>query len=135
MAKIKPELEQLIIALECSLTARVKDECGDWRVVGRKGHIYVEPEGFYIYHDAGSKQAWTWAKKTLAFCKVTQDGDEEGMLLLDRLPDPMEAEVIRGQLGIRKLKVISDKERERLKTAFKPLEFREKLPSGNGEAQ
>src|SRR6476646_250896 len=45
---------------------------------------------------------WTWFKKRLAFCEVTQDGDSEGCLRLHRLPTPAEAETIRGILGIRK---------------------------------
>lgn len=126
MAKIKPELEQLIEALNCSLTARVKDECGDWRIVGRRGHIYAEPEGFYIFHDAGSKRGWANAKWEMRFCKVTQDGDDEGFLFLDHLPDRQEAHVILDRIGIRRRKVLSDKERERLKTAFKPAPNRDK---------
>jgi hypothetical protein len=45
--------------------------------------------------------AWTWAKKQLGFCRVTQDGDDEGILRLDRLPWPDEASEIRALLGIR----------------------------------
>ena len=39
---------------------------------------------------------------SLAFCRVTQDGDDEGCLHLDRLPTAAEAELIREAVGIRK---------------------------------
>lgn len=113
-------LEQLIEALNCSRTARCRDEAGDLRIVGRSGHIYAQPEGFYIYCEAGSPRAWTFAKRELSFCKVTQDGDEEGFLLLDHVPSLEEAIAITSRLGIRKRKHISEKERERLaRTGFR----------------
>jgi hypothetical protein len=34
-------------------------------------------------------------KKRLAFCRLTQDGDDEGCFHLDRLPTKNEAETIR----------------------------------------
>jgi hypothetical protein len=110
-------LLKLIEALGCWDRALKRDECGDWRVVGKLGHIYAIPgtldrpevEGFQIYFrgapefaEPTSSQAWTWAKKALAFCEVINDGDDEGMLFLDRLPTPEETEAIRDKLGIRK---------------------------------
>jgi hypothetical protein len=50
-----------------------------------------------------------------AFTKVTQDGDSEGCLKLDRLPTPAEANIIRAELGIRKKMVLSDTQREVLR--------------------
>jgi hypothetical protein len=49
-----------------------------------------------------SSRPWKNAKARLTFCKVTQDGDWEGCLHLDRLPTADEAVVIRKVLGIRK---------------------------------
>ena len=49
-----------------------------------------------------SSRPWKNAKARLTFCKVTQDGDWEGCLHLDRLPTADEAVVIREVLGIRK---------------------------------
>jgi hypothetical protein len=51
-----------------------------------------------------SGQHWTWTKKRLAFCRLTQDGDEEGCLHLDRLPSSAEAEEIRQAVGLRQTK-------------------------------
>jgi hypothetical protein len=45
---------------------------------------------------------WTWFKKRLAFCELTQDGDSEGCFRLSRLPTPAEAEEVRDIVGIRK---------------------------------
>ena len=53
-------------------------------------------------------------KKRLAFCRLTQDGDDEGCLHLDRLPTAAEAEAIRDDLGIRKRRHLSDEELARL---------------------
>jgi hypothetical protein len=110
-------LLKLVEALGCWDRALRRDECGDWRLVGKLGHIYAIPgtldrkgvEGFQIYfrgapefEEPTSSQAWTWAKKALAFCEVTNEGHDEGMLFLSRLPTAEEAEVIRDKLGIRK---------------------------------
>lgn len=68
---------------------------GDPRINGRRGHIYACPGGYQLYVVTPSTRAWTYAKKALDFAKVAQDGDEEGILLLDRLPTESEAEAIR----------------------------------------
>jgi hypothetical protein len=111
-------LLKLVEALGCWDRALKRDECGDPRIVGKLGHIYAVPgtldrpkaEGFLIYfrgapeyEEPTDSQAWTWAKKLLEpFCQVTQDGDTEGILFLDRLPTKKEAEAIRDKLVIRK---------------------------------
>jgi hypothetical protein len=46
-------------------------------------------------------QRWKKAKRVLPGT-VTQDGDDEGIVRLDRLPTPAEAETIRDLIGIRK---------------------------------
>jgi hypothetical protein len=46
-------------------------------------------------------QRWKKAKRRLPG-SVTQDGDDEGIICLDRLPLPAEAEAIRDLIGIRK---------------------------------
>jgi hypothetical protein len=111
-------LLRLIEALGCWDRALRRDECSDWMLKGKYGHIYAIPgtldrpkaEGFQIYfrgapefEEPTNSQAWTWTKKLLdPFCEVTNDGDTEGILFLDRLPTKEEAEVIRDKLGIRK---------------------------------
>jgi hypothetical protein len=56
---------------------------------------------------------------------VTQDGDDEGVLRLHRLPTPHEAEAIRGILGVRK----------RMKFDLEQLEHRRTLMTRARSAQ
>ena len=54
-------------------------------------------------------------KKALKpFADLTNDGDHDGMLFLDRLPTADEAEVIRQYVGVAKKRVLSEEERARL---------------------
>ena len=86
-----------------------RDECGDWNLFGKSGHIYaIAPMSFYLYCAPGSVRAWNFAKRAMSFAKVTQDGGEEGFLHMDRLPTPDEAAVIRDRLGIRKRRELSE---------------------------
>ena len=55
-----------------------------------------------MYITCRSAKAWTSAKRRLAFCEVTQDGDDEGCLRLRELPTPTQAKEIRSILGLRK---------------------------------
>lgn len=110
----------LMDALNCSPVCRKRDECGTWIIEGKSGYIYDQPEGFYLFCSPGSARAWGFAKKALDFCAVTQDGDDEGFLRLDDLPTPEQAVVIRDKLGIRKRRVMTEEELERLsRTSFK----------------
>jgi hypothetical protein len=90
-----------------------RDECGDPRINGRRGHIYAAPEGFMLVVMGWSTLGWGNAKRALAFARVSQDGDDEGILILDRLPTKSEAEAIRHYLGVAKRKDIGP---EQLKT-------------------
>jgi hypothetical protein len=127
MTDIYPAKDQRLALLELvkALGARDnllrRDECGDWRIEGRSGHVYAVPgsldrpaaAGFQIYV-AGSGRWWGAAKRSLAFADLTNDGDDEGMLFLDRLPTPDEAETLRHYVGIAKKRILSEAERERL---------------------
>ena len=55
----------------------------------------------------------------LTFCKVTQDGDWEGCLHLDRLPTADEAVVIREVLGIRKRRHMTGETLSKLGSPFR----------------
>jgi hypothetical protein len=52
----------------------------------------------------------------MAFAKVTQDGDTDGCIFMDRLPTTAEAKVIRSRLGIPKKREVGELELERLRT-------------------
>ena len=136
-SKQRPALLAFAAALNSSPMALRRDGCGDWSVNGRHGHVYAIPgtldepgrEGFLLYCADGSVRRWGATKKALGFARVTQDGAEEGLFFLDRLPTAAEAEVIRDRLGVRKRRDISDEQRaalrERLLRGFQP----EKLPA------
>ena len=93
-----------------------RDECGDWRISGKHGHIYAVSEGFQIFVMGWTAKGWNAAKKTLHFAKVTQDGDEEGGLIFDRLPSSeVEAALIRHWVGIAKKRDVSEETLTRLR--------------------
>jgi len=82
-----------------------RDEAGLWILRGRPG-CYAATWGdgktwqLVVASEDVTAKRWTWAKKRLGFCEVTQDGDSEGCFRLHRLPTPAEAEEIRTVLGI-----------------------------------
>jgi hypothetical protein len=91
----------LLDALNGAKNALRRDECGDPVIYGARGRIQAVDSRFYVYVACHSARAWSFAKKALPFAVVTQDGDEEGILRLDRLPSPEEAESIRRHIGLR----------------------------------
>jgi hypothetical protein len=120
-ARQREALFKFARALRSASTALRRDECGDPSISGARGHVHAVPGGFQLYCVCETKQAWTWAKKGMAFAKVTQDGDEEGMLFMDRLPTPDEAEIIRRYCGIRSKPDLSAEESERRRQSGKRL--------------
>jgi hypothetical protein len=95
-----------------------RDECGAWCISGTCGtlHTWGDGKSWALYVSCNSGQHWTWVKKKLSFCTVTQDGDEEGVLRLDQLPTPDQANIIRHVLGIQKRREVSADVLRRLKT-------------------
>ena len=68
---------------------------------------------YYVYIPSGSAKAWTYAKKLLAsFATPSQDGDEEGILLLSRMPDADEAETLRSYIGLRQTHNVTEEQRQ-----------------------
>jgi hypothetical protein len=120
-------------ALDSRASALRRDECGDWAIRGTNGHIYAVPEGFQLmigcdfgYVGWTSARGWESAKKRLGFGNVTQDGDCEGSIILDRHPSKPEAAEIRDILGIPKRVELSEGQLANLRchaaaNAFKPL--------------
>ena len=55
---------------------------------GKQGSIYTWGDGksWVLYASCKSARSWTTTKRRLAFCKVTQDGDDEGRLRVHQLP-------------------------------------------------
>ena len=96
----------LLVTLDASKRSLSSDECGAWRLTGRRGHIYTwgPSGGWLIYCAPESIRKWTYLKKQLSFCRVTQDGDDEGCLRLFELPTPEQAVLIRKMIGLKQRK-------------------------------
>jgi hypothetical protein len=118
-AKQRPALLALRDALGCRDNALRRDECSDWRINGKQGWIYAVPEGFQLVFFARNGvtewegegphiEDYLRAKRSLTFCRLAQDGTGEGIFMLDRLPTPEEAEVIRNTLAIAKKRDIGE---------------------------
>ena len=119
MSEDREHLETLLEALDASSLALRRDACGDYAINGKSGHIYADGSGFLLCVSTGeSARRWTNVKGRLAFCRLTQDGDDEGCLHLDRLPTAVEADLIREALGIRKRRHLSDEELARITAAL-----------------
>jgi hypothetical protein len=121
----KQHLEAMLTALDASL--RALERIGDWQIVGNNGHIMTDGRGFVFYVSTSeSPRRWTGIKKRLGFCRLTQDGDDEGCLYLERLPKADEAVLIREAIGIRKRRhltpealVALERARAAIKTPFR----------------
>jgi hypothetical protein len=113
------QLEKLLAALDASKLALRRDECGDYRINGKSGHIYPDGRGFLLCVSTGeSLRRWTNVKARLGgFCRLTQDGDDEGALHLDHLPSPTEATIIREALGIKPKRTMAAEALARLERA------------------
>lgn len=85
-----------------------RDECGDWRISGRKGHVYAAPEGFQIFVMGWTAKGWNAAKRDLSFCRLCNDGEDEGAFILNRLPTKSEGEKLRHRLDLPKRREISE---------------------------
>jgi hypothetical protein len=112
------QLKALQSALAVWDRALSRDECNAWAIIGRSGSICTGGDGktWVLYVSCHSPRHWTATKARLSFCKVSQDGDDEGCLRLTHLPTPDQAEAIRGALGIKKRREISAGVLERLKS-------------------
>jgi hypothetical protein len=77
---------------------------GDYQITGKCGHILTDGAGFLLFVSTSpweSKRRWSHSKKTLnQFCRLTQNGDDEGCFHLSHLPSPAEASSIRKIIGI-----------------------------------
>jgi hypothetical protein len=98
----RAHLKTLLTALGATRRALWRDTCGDRAIKGKRGLIYADGSGLLIVVcTGGSIRRWANIKRKLGFCRVTQDGDQEGCLHLDHLPTPKEADLILRALGIK----------------------------------
>jgi hypothetical protein len=115
-------LETLLTAIDASPIALERPNCrgwvGDYQITGKLGHVLADHPGYLLYV-TGTVHRWKKAKRILPGT-VTQDGDDEGILRLERLPTPTEADAIRDVIGIRRRRHLSP---EALAQARSALEF------------
>jgi hypothetical protein len=138
--KQRPALQRFAAALDSRASALRRDECGDWAIWGSNGHTYAVPEGFHLmigcdFDNARwtSARGWESAKKRLGFGAVTQDGDCEGSIILDRLPSKSEAAEIRDILGIPKRIELSEGQLANLRAHAAANAFKPVLPASTPE--
>jgi hypothetical protein len=76
-------------ALGSRRSALMRDERGDWRIEGNRGHIYALPRaldelhapGFQIYFGGeGVEKGWLNTKREMTFAKGMRDGDIDGCI-------------------------------------------------------
>jgi hypothetical protein len=104
----RADLVTLLTAVNGAMNAIRRDECGDWTITGSRGTIRACNGKYHVYIPSGSAKAWTFAKKQLAsFATPHQDGDDEGILTLSRMPDETEAETLRRYIGLRQTRDVS----------------------------
>jgi hypothetical protein len=113
----------LLAALNVWGRALRRDECGAWCILGKRGSIHTWGDGktWVLFVTARSHRHWSAMKVRLAFCGVTQDGDDEGCLRLHQLPTPEQAAVIRHVLGIRKKMEFTPDDLERRRASMTRL--------------
>jgi hypothetical protein len=139
MTSDRDHLEKLITAIDASPTTLERPVCrgwvGDWQITGKSGHVLAAPpSGYLLYANTpegdeqhpdhperklcyGSARKWTNIKAQLvAFARLIQDGDDEGCFYLDRLPTQAEAGPIRGALGIRRRRTVTEETKARLRS-------------------
>jgi len=130
----REQQRQLLAALNAWDRALRRDECGTWTIMGSRGTVHTWGDGktWVLYVRCHSPRHWTATKTRLAFCKVTQDGEDEGCLRLSNLPTPDQAEAIRDALCIQKRRDVSARVLERLRSfAFARKTRSEPTPEQN----
>jgi hypothetical protein len=132
----RDQQKALLAALGASDRALRREECSAWRINGSYGHIYTWGDGksWVLYVGCRSGQHWTWTKKHLSFCEVTQDCEDDGCLRLHELPTAAQAAAIREALGIRKRQEIAAGDLERRRDLAKRLALVQKTATGDAAA-
>lgn len=119
MKEDKQYLRILSKALDIS-EGRVKRSTDlNWSIVGTRGYISTDGEYWYLYTRSESDRKWTFTKKALSFMELTQDGDDEGILRLSRMPFRDEARTVRKVIGLRPRTVMTEEGRAVLVEARK----------------
>jgi hypothetical protein len=152
----RAHLDTFLTAIDASPTALERPNCrgwvGEYQITGKLGHVLADGAGYFLYATTperdrrdrdgkirtyGSPRRWNNIKHRLNFCRVVQDGDDEGCFQLDRLPTKAEAGAIRDCLGIRKRRHLSPEALAQARSALEVAAGRAKSPvsePGSAEA-
>jgi hypothetical protein len=89
MINAREYLVALLTALDASARCLERPNCrgwiGDWQITGKHGHAMTDDTVYLLYAQATPRR-WTSIKHALAFCKLTQDGDDEAFFALIGVP-------------------------------------------------
>ena len=99
----KQQLRSMLTALDVAGNQMRLDECRTWTIMGKRGYVATWGDGarWFIYCAPGSGRKWNNLRRDLSpLGKCTQDGDDEGIIRLDRLPTAEEATAIRKAVGL-----------------------------------
>lgn len=95
-------LQEVAECMNCSQSRIRLDECGDWNIFGKNGHLYTDGLGvLYLFYKAETTWKWRNFKKRFNFMETYVDGDDEGILALYRLPTEREGEKLRKALKLK----------------------------------
>jgi hypothetical protein len=98
----RADLAVLLGTVNGAHTALKRDQRGDPVIAGSRGSIRACNGSFSIHVACRSRRHWFFVKKAMAsFCTIAQDGDDEGILRLNRLPVGEEAGRLRAAIGLR----------------------------------
>lgn len=142
-AKQRPALLSLAEVLDIRASALRRDECSDWRINGKRGHIYAVPEGFQLVYfarcgvtdwdgDGPHIEDYNHAKRKLVFARLSQDGTGEGIFFLDRHPNGTEAAAIREVFDIPRRVHYTEEQLVAMRERARSMTKRPKPPTGGG---
>jgi hypothetical protein len=98
----RADLAVLLGAVNGANAALKRDQHGDPVIAGSRGTIRSCNGSFSIHVACRSRRRWHFVKQAMAnFCTIAQDGDDEGVLQLNRLPVGEEAARLRDVIGLR----------------------------------
>ncbi|MDN4984651.1 hypothetical protein QY049_15720 [Bradyrhizobium sp. WYCCWR 13022] len=108
----RAELDTLRCAINATGSSLKRDECGDWTLSASRGAVRVCDGVYRAYVGCRSARHWGSVKKSLdAFCTVTLDGDQEGIVRIDRVPAEDQAHQLRDAIGLRRAPSFSTEHR------------------------
>lgn len=99
--KDKALLINLSEALNISKTHIRKDDLNYWTISGKMAWIDTDGEYWYIHIGSDTERQWSWVKKSLSWLELRIDGDYEGVLRSNVMPDEIQARIIRKLLRLR----------------------------------